>query len=210
MATITQICLKSILLLENGTLAPRLRGTNGFSATLIYPEAGISALTSVRTFEQEIADREVLDFTQRSFKEKVLFKQRFQGDSILEVEMTTVDKASKFERILLNMLGKAAVAGVGTVSGLGAIFTAVARHAVKSVFALPEVKDQVEVLGVGEMPINSSTPEGDFVIQINVPKDMKIHQLAKNEEGKLVERTLTLRKGQGIGQIVFDIKQIKI
>lgn len=208
MDIITQVSLKSILLTENGTLAPDVKGTNGFSATLIYPAAGISALTSVRTFENEIADREVLDFTQRPFKEKILFKQIFQGDSMLEVEITTVDKASKFEKVLLAFLGKAAIAGVGSVSGLGAIFTAVATHATRSVFSLPQVKDRVEVLGRGAMPINSKTPEGDFVIQLDVPEDLTLHQLAKNDEGKLVDRTLNLKKGRGIGQIVFNIKQI--
>ena len=67
-------------------------------------------------------DNVPLDYTSKSFKEQLLFKQAFQGDSVLEVNLTAIEKIDKLGQVIFKILGKATIAAVGTISGIGGVF----------------------------------------------------------------------------------------
>ncbi|WP_162054668.1 hypothetical protein [Pontibacter pamirensis] len=204
MAYLLQIQLKSVLVIENGKVE-NVEGVNGLSATLFYPKSGVPSVETVRTLK--LKDKEPLDFSNKSFSDKLLFKQEIEGDTLLQVKLSAVEKVSKFEKVVVKLLGVAAVAAVGAITGVGAVFTAVAKSATGSIFEQADPKDTINIIGEGEMPLTKDTPEGDFVVQLSVPQDITLSQ-TKVEGDKKITTKIKLDKGFSNAMIVFELKRL--
>lgn len=191
MSYLLQIQLKQILVIENGKVEKDIEGLNGLSVSLFYPMSGISSLESLRTLK--LKDKEAMEFDTRPVTEKLLFKQEIQGSTILQVKLTAVEKVDKFEKAAISIIGKVALAAVGAVTGVGAVVTAAATGLVGSIFDESKLKDTIRIIGEGAMPITKDTPEGDFVVQLTVPEEIKLQQTFR-EDNKLKKRILTLEK----------------
>ncbi len=206
MSSVLQITLKDVLVIENGRAEAGVEGVNSLSATLYYPHAGTPAVTSMRPLR--LQDNELLDYTQQPFKEQLLFKERIHGDSVLEVEISAIEKASRFEKLVAKLMGVAATTGAGLIPGLGVIATAVVTSATGSVFALADPGDEIRVIGRGAMPIREDVPEGDFVVNLAVPQQIALKQRRTNEDGKEVTRTKTLQAGFVNAKVVFQVRRL--
>ncbi len=197
-----QITLKSILVKENGTVEA-LEGLNGLSATLFYPTPDTPIRETIRKFTLE--DNKEKDLTKLPFEEKLMFKQDFLGDSVLRVTLTAVEEADKFDRAMLKILSTVAPTVIGAVTG--GIFTAIATGLTTSLFNLADPKDKIRVIGVGSFPITPSIEDGELPINLTVPETIKLTQLT-NQDGQLVRKTITLKKGAGNARVVFDVKRL--
>ncbi len=195
-----QIKLKSVLVNENGTIKEDVKGVNAIETSLIYPKEGVPSIISIRALELE--DKVTLDYTTKSLEEQLLFKQSVQGESMLEVNLTAIEKLSKLESAVVNALGSAIAALVKTISGFGEV-TGVAKSVTKSLF-----KEKVSCIGTGSKPINKDTPDGDFEVDLKVPKKVKLARIKLNLDGTSERQTVTLEKGYDNGKVVFDIKRI--
>lgn len=195
-----QIKLKSVLVNENGTIKEDVKGVNAIETSLIYPKEGVPSILSIRALELE--DKVPLDFTTKSLEEQLLFKQSVQGESMLEVNLTAIEKLSKIESAVVNALGSAIASVVKAISGVGGV-TGVAKSVTKSL-----LKAKVSCIGTGSKPINEDTPDGDFVVDLKVPKKVKLARIKLNLDGTSERQTITLEKGYDNGKVVFDIKRI--
>ncbi len=206
MATLFEIKLKSVLVIENGKIEEDAEGVNAVSINLIYPREGVPSVSSVRTIE--LLDREEKNFEQADIRKRFLMKELVKGGAILEAEVTAIEKVSKFEKFIHKMFKVGAVAATGTL-GVGAVVTGLTKTATESFFDSIEPSDQINSIGKGFMPLNEQTPEGDFVINLAVPKELKLHQTSRNEDGELVKTILTLKKGFVNAKVVVDLKIIE-
>lgn len=195
-----QIKLKSVLVNENGTIKEDVKGVNAIETSLIYPKEGVPSILSIRALELE--DGVPLDFTAKSLEEQLLFKQSIQGESMLEVDLTAIEKLSRIESAVANALGSAIAALVKAISGVGGVTGAV-KNVTKSLF-----KEKISCIGTGSSLINENTPEGDFVVHLKVPKKVKLARIKLNLDGTHERQTITLKKGYDNGKVVFDIKRI--
>lgn len=205
MSYLLQIQLKQVIVIENGKVEKDIKGLNGLSASLYYPKSGVPTLESVRTLR--LKDREPLEFKLRPISEKLLFKQEIQGDTMLQVKITAIEKVDKFEKAALKIIGKVAVAAVGAITGVGAVLTATATGLVGSIFDEAELKDTINIIGEGVMPITEDTPEGDVIVQLAVPNEIKLQQ-AFEEDGKLKKKILTLKEGYSNAMVIFELKRL--
>ena len=176
------------------------------SASLIYPKEGIPSIEAIR--EISLQDRTPLDFTEKPWIEKLLFKQSFHGDSALQVKISAKTEVSKVTKIINKVVQAGVIAGIGTISGglAGLLLAPMLKTVTESVFDFAEPKDKISIIGEGFMPINNDTPEGDFVVQLSVPKELKLKQRRFQEDQEVIE-TITLRKGYANAMVVFDIKK---
>ena len=207
MATLFQFKLKEVLVMENGEFEEGIDGANSLSATLYYPKEGVPALTSIRSMS--LKDSVPYDYTEEDYKKQLVFKEEIKGDTMFEVEISAIDKATKFEKLIVKLLGVAAGAAIGTVTGIGAVVTAVASSASESIFEMAEPSDKIHVIGRGARLINEDTPNGEFIIQLAVPKDITLSFKRKNDAGDIEYVRATLSKGKNNAQVKFDITRIE-
>lgn len=159
----------------------------------------------------ELKDKEIYQFDSHSYREKLLFKQSFQGESEFEITLTAKEKITKFEKILKAAVQGGFIAGFGTLTGGAgiAIATGIIKSATDSIFKLGEQKDKLNIIGIGSKPINSDIAEGTFSVDLKVPEDLTLVQIYL-VDGKVVERKKLLKKGLVNAKVFIDIKKIKL
>ncbi len=204
MSFIVQVLLKSVKIIENGKVED-VEGINGLSASLFYPKSGVPSVESVRTLR--LRDRETLDFTDKPFIERLLFKQEIEGNTFLMVKISAIEKVTKFERAIHKLFGVVAIAAVGTITGIGVVLTAFVKSITSSVFEQSEPKDAITIIGEGAMPIDPGTPEGEFVVQLSVPKDISLKK-TMIVNGQEVIKTINIKRGFNNAMVVFDLKRL--
>ena len=206
---IIQIKLKSVTIIENGQ-AKDGQGNNILSATLVYPAPQSQSPTTV--IGMNLEDKKTLELGAIPLKEQLVYKGLIIGESGIEVEITAVEETKKIESILQKVFGTAAVGALGLITGGGAIalVTAAAKTTLESVFDMAKPKDRVHIIGKGFMSLSDATPEGDFVVQLSVPKKVELQQSFVNEDGQRALKKVTLRQGYNNAMVVFDIKKYLI
>lgn len=195
-----QIKLKSVLVNENGTVKEDVKGVNAIETSLIYPKEGVPSIFSIRALE--LKDGVPLDFTTKSLEEQLLFKQSIQGESMLEVDLTAIEKLRKIESAIIKALGSAIAAAAKAIPGFGGV-TGIVKNVTKSL-----LKKKISCIGTGSRLINENTPDGDFAVHLKVPKKVKLARIKLNLDGTTERHTITLKKGFDNGKVVFDIKRI--
>jgi hypothetical protein len=182
MPTLFEVKLKSIKVNENGFIEEK--GLNLFEASLIYPKDAVPLVQAVTTLN--LKDGEEYDIAaeynkaigsclqEGGLKKELLFKQVIQDTSLLEINLGAKEKANEVEKILSKLLGVGAVAAIGTISGVGAVITAVAGSATGSLFSQLEPKDDIKNIGKGFFLIDKDTRDGVYSIDLYVPEKIKI------------------------------------
>ena len=200
-----QFKIKSITVEENGRIKEKEKGANVIEAKLYYPKEGLPAVTTLCSVSLE--DKKPRDFSNEPYEKQILFKQSFQGDSVLKINVSAEVKLSSLDKALLKMLGAAAKATVGTITGIGLIATAAVTSITESIFTFSDKKSKI--IGTGSLPIDENLKEGVQEIPIVVPKEVEIVKLEKD---RVTRRTLIkkmpLPKGMPNGKILIEIKRI--
>lgn len=205
MAVLFEIYLKSVLVMENGKVGEKVDGVNTLAVNLIYPREGVSAVSSMRSLS--LQDGEPLDLENADIRYRFLLKEVIRGNSILEVEVTAMEKVSKIEKLAHDLFSTAVNAAINAVPGVGTIITGAIRNATSSLFSSNTPEDRILVIGSGFMPLTESTPEGDFTVNLAVPETVSIYQREQNDKGDIVERKRTLKAGAINAKVVFELKK---
>lgn len=209
-----QITLKSVLLKENGWI-DKPKGSNFLSTTLIYPRENIKSIESITELKvgtKKIQDNKELSFDKVNFSEKLLLKESIQGDSSLKVMITTVENVKKINNIILDGIKAGALIGIsGITGGIGiSVLTAVAKSFAGSIldsWKQDEEKDKkINILGVIDWPIDNNLKEGDLTLHLTTPKALTLQKTIRSK-GKTIKKSIKIRKGSGIGKVVFEIKK---
>ncbi len=207
MSTLFQIRLKSVLVKENGKIEEDEKGVNALAATLYYPKEGVPAVSSTR--ELKLEDDKELNYFKEPPQKQLLFKEIVKGNSTLEVEISAIEKVTKFQKIIWKVMTAGATAAVGAaVGGMAAFVSGIINTSTESLFELAEPNDKISVIGRGSMPIDENTPEGDFVVQLSVPKELTLFQRKLNDRGEFVDVKMKIPKGYSNAMVVFDIAKL--
>jgi hypothetical protein len=204
MNNVFQITLKSIKVIENGTIEENADGVNILTATLNFPNEQVRASTSMRSLE--LKDADTVDFTQKDFLDQLLFKERIFGECMMSVELTAVEKVSKFDKILTKILGKVVTTALGAISGVGAIVTAALTTASGAFFESFDTEDKVTIIGRGAMPLSAVNKQGELSINLTIPKEVMLASSPFiDENDNEVIRQIRLKKGFVNAQVVFQL-----
>lgn len=206
MQYIFQIKLKSITIIENG-MVKEGEGNNLLSVAIVYPNPQMQAPTTV--MEIQLQDNKTLDLTGLSLKDQLIFKGLIVGESGIDVEISAIEKPEKIDGILHKVFGQAVTGALSLIPGGGvvALVTSAARNTLASVFDQAAPKDRLHKIGKGYMSLHKDTPEGDFVVQLNVPEEIKLMQSLGTKDGQRSSKKITLPKGYNNAMVVFDIKK---
>jgi hypothetical protein len=206
MQYIFQIKLKSITIIENGKVKEG-EGNNLLSVSLVYPNPQMQAPTTV--MEVQLQDNKTLELTGLPLKDQIIFKGPIVGESGIDVEISAIEKPEKIANLLHTVFGQAVTGALSLIPGGGVVslITSAARTTLASVFDQAAPKDRLHKIGKGYMSLHKDTPEGDFVVQLSVPEEVKLIQNFINEEGQRATKTITLPKGYNNAMVVFDIKK---
>ncbi|MDF9796829.1 hypothetical protein OKW21_002092 [Catalinimonas alkaloidigena] len=206
---IFQIKLKSITIIENGKVSEG-EGNNLLSMSLIYPNPQMQAPTTV--MEVQLQDNKTLDLAGIPLKDQVIFKGPIVGESGIDVEISAIEKQDKIAALLHRVFGQAVNGALNLIPGGGVVslITSAARNTLASVFDQTAPKERLHKIGKGYMSLHKNTPEGDFVVQLSVPEEVKLIQSFINEQGQRATKTITLPKGFANAMVVFDIKKFPL
>lgn len=200
-----EIKIKSIRVEENGEIETDEKGANVIEALLFYPKEGVPALTTLHS--APLKDKETHDFSSKPYKNQILFKQSFQGESLLEINVSAEMKLSALDKAIGAMLGAAAKATVGTLTGLGTIAIAAVTSITGSIFTFAEKKSKV--IGTGTFKIDGDIKDDAYPIKLTVPKDVKIYKVEKDRTTRRnIYKKLQLKKGKPNGEVFIEVKRI--
>lgn len=205
MSSLFQIGLKSIKTLDNG-MDGRGKQVNLLSFSLVYPKEDVPSIETVKKYS--LVNEEVHSLITEPYSEKLLFKTSFQGDSAIKVKLAVVESVSKIDKIMVEVIKGALLAGAGFITGgTGTtILLAGAKKVVESIFDSKELKDKITILGEIEFPLNENLEEGDLTLNLSVKNEIVIKRI--NKDNKETEIIRTIPKGLGIAQVILDIKRI--
>lgn len=206
MATVFEIFLKSVLVIENGKIEENVEGVNTLSVTLIYPSPGVPYVMSTRPLQLE--DNVDYIYRSESLQDHMMFKEVIAGDSALEVEITAIERPGKIEKALHNLLGSALPKAASLIPGAGSLVTTAIKAASRSLVAMSEPKEKISVLGRGGLPIDEGTPDGELAIQLQVPERIVLKKVKFDAAGNEIHTTKTLEAGYVNGQVIFEIKRV--
>lgn len=203
---IFQIKLKSITIIENGKVSEG-EGNNLLSMSVIYPNPEMQAPTTV--MEVFLQDNKTLELSGIPLKDQIIFKGAIVGESGIDVEISAIEKQDKIAALLHRVFGQAVSGALSLIPGGGVVslVTSAARNTLASVFDQTAPKERLRKIGKGYMSLNKNSPEGDFVVQLSVPEEVKLIQSFVNEQGQRATKTITLPKGYANAMVVFDIKK---
>lgn len=206
MQYIFQIKLKSITIIENGKVKEG-EGSNLLSVAIVYPNPQMQAPTTV--MEVQLQDNRTLELKGIPLKDQIIFKGPIVGESGIDVEISAIEKQDKIAGILHKVFGQAVNGALSLIPGGGVVslVTSAARNTLASVFDQAAPKERLHKIGQGYMSLHKDTPEGDFVVQLSVPEELKLIQSFVNENGQRAAKTITLPQGYNNAMVVFDIKK---
>ncbi len=203
MATPYEISLKSVLVIENGTIKDE-KGNNALMISLFNPDIGKTCVVSTRHLELE--DNVELDYSKEHYKKKILFKESILFDTYIEVELTSISKPAKLNQLLFKGL-KAAISKVDKIIPNGTITGAVKKSS-ETLFDLIEPKDEIEIIGRQELRIPEDYDKDELHFNLQVPKKIELKKVSKNEDGNNLKTTKTLNEGFTNGHIILGIKKL--
>ncbi len=151
---------------------------------------------------------------------QLLFKQEFEGESYLEIAITSTKKADVFEKGLLKLIGKGFTTAIGTITGVGAAVTAMGSLITESLFKATKSKDKIIGIGYGIKKINEEQiierfHTGDSLeleISLLVPEKTEKIIRKYSQKGRLTlrQKIELLQKGEYAGTAKINIKKTKV
>jgi hypothetical protein len=202
-----KITVKEITIEENGVYEDEKDATNFFEALWIQPKTGVPAVRSIldlklmnskEFFSSKLMEKEKIlfpagiiyelfskDAMEAQFdlelaKAQLLFKQEIEADSFLEFNISAIEKASKLVNIVALILGKATKTAFGTIPGIGTVVNSAGSSAIDSIFeGFKSDKDKLRSIGRGIIKIDEQIPVGEKIIDLFIPKEIKIIPIEK-------------------------------
>lgn len=204
MGTPYQITLKSIKVIENGTIEEE-DGINGLVATLYYPDLGKTAVVSTREFS--LRDKEAHSFTEIPYPNQILFKENILHDAFIEIELTSISKSTLlhklFHKVAFSLMKQAA-----NSIPLPPALSGIIKNTTESLFDILKPTDKVVIIGKGGWLISEDYGDNDLPLNLEVPRQIVLKQKIHDDDGtKYVSETVP--KGYTNAHVVLGIKKLQ-
>jgi hypothetical protein len=203
MSTPYQIMLKSIKVIENGTLKKE-DGVNGFVATLYHPSVGKTAVVSTR--EISLRDNEEKVFVNDSYPKQILFKEEILNNAYLEVELTSIRKSSFLSKIFYKMVNTLTNEAIQIIPG-GSIVSGLVKNTTESLFDIIKPADKIEIIGKIGWLIEEDTDIEDLHLNLTVPKEIVLFKTIQDADvTKYIKKKI--HKDFVNGHVVLSLKKL--
>lgn len=204
MGTPYQIMLKSIEVIENGTIEEE-DGINGLVATLYYPDLGKTAVVSTR--ELSLRDKKVHSFTDILYPNQILFKENILNDAYIEIELTSISKPTLLHK-LFHKVGFSFLKQATNTIPLPPAMSGILKNTTESLFDILKPTDKVVIIGKGGWLISEDYGDNDLNLNLEVPSEIVLKQ--RTQEGEVTHYiSKTIRKGYTNAHVVLGIKKLQ-
>jgi hypothetical protein len=206
---IVQITLKSVLVIENGTIEENVAGASALSVTLVAPNHLKPSVTSVKSVK--LADNVEKKLDNEPFEDKILFKELIVGDCMVKVEITATEKVSKVANFVKKAFPTVLGVAIEAIPGIGSIVSSVVGAITKSIFDSEDKAEKLTVIGRASMPLSAASPTGDLILNLAVPKTIILNSRPKiDAEGNQIVKKITMKEGFVNAKVVLNVKNISV
>ncbi|WP_420264596.1 hypothetical protein [Candidatus Magnetominusculus dajiuhuensis] len=174
------------LKIDKGTKASGGKITNVLAATLFYPSAGRGEVGTIKTITIETG---TVSFTNSSFENKILFKEKISGNTQIKFKITQTIELTDMEKFVVKLLHNVFGAGAkvaseailaGVTAGIGNVLIGAALNTsidelLKKMF--DEDYKQITILGEGSIYLKAANLAGattTMEIVLRCPDDIII------------------------------------
>ncbi len=232
-----EIKLKEITVKENGFYETDLsKASNFLEALLIYPRPGEPSVRSILELKLEDEERyapqekasqvqlpdsldprdQEISLRQSEFEvetKRLLFRHELQGECYLELNISAVEKASKVQNVILDILKTVSVTTLETIPGIGSVVKAAVTPSTDSIFnQILRREDSIRSIGRGILKLDSQGDSEERVVDLIVPSDLRIIPgIRWHHDGTLAEEvrnTVLLSRGKINGTVTVEINRI--
>ena len=206
MSTVFEITLETIVVNENGRLRDK-ESVSALTASLVYPRAGVSQVTTIK--QLKLTDKNAHQYDSKDYQTRILFKEEILGETELKMQLATVRKASKLDKIIQATFKGAVLAVFGSLAGtLGTIVIGAVTGGTKSIFELTKSDKEIFVIGEAEMQMFESLPDGDYEIKMKVPKNIDVEYPEMTMDGVRYKKVTLLKKGTSNAIVKIKVKRL--
>lgn len=193
------------------------KGSNKILVTLHNVEKPLKSIISTRDAEFEDGNEYVFS---EQYDEEPYLSTTFRGEvyesSYIEVEVTSVVKATKAAKVIYKLLNGISESAIEMLPG-GEIVTSVTKVISSSLFEILKPEDKIQVIGRGVEKIDLNKLNGEITIPLIVPKMVKMTKVtyeARVAQQKRKDRAirklhqLSLNEGVKNGFITLTILEV--
>ena len=144
---------------------------------------------------------------------RMFFRHELQGECFLELNISAVEKVSKVQNLILDILKTASVTALGTIPGIGSVAKAAVTSFSDSIFnQILRREDRIRSIGRGILKLSSQIDSEERVLDLVVPNDLRVMPRIKwNHDGTLAEgvrNPVLLSRGKLNGTVTLEINRI--
>lgn len=174
--------LDSLFIHDNGALDEEA-AANVLDARLVYPRPGIPTVTSVKSLA--LQDGVERTFSDASYAERILFKERIQGRTEIVLQLSVQLPAARIPALVRSLLSGAAGAGLAVLGDLAAPLLAAgshrgAREVTRHGFDDRREEASLRMIGAGRTEIRSEelAAAGGVVrnLELTVPRTITVRR----------------------------------
>lgn len=167
------------------------------------------SLEKLKELPDELIKEEEFDALSLPIKE-ILFMQKIEDETYLEVQISAVRKVNQFEKLIFNILTAGAKAVVKGISGIGAGVTAMTTSSTESIIDLFSPEDKSLMIAYGMRALKEDVPNGEFRVDLFVPETKDIKSPKEYDDyGRIVKFDKKgFKKGEENGYAIFEIERI--
>jgi hypothetical protein len=209
---ILEITLKSLTVQKNGEVT-RPDGQNQLTVSLIYPCPGKPTVTTTRPLT--LGEGTTIDYDAASYTyaDRILFKEKVVGPTMLVVQLTDVEVPSKVTKFMTGVFSSVFSTAVSLFAPGSNLILAAATHsaAALELDALQLDGEQLYVIGAASLEIDSDKlPANPVTLSLTVPRDVNRDKFVfPPGGGKPVKKEqFILKAGQQNGSITFGIREL--
>lgn len=220
-----EVYLETLFVNENGAVGQDA-AANVLTARLIYPRPGIPLVTTAKTLHLE--DSTEHDFSDRAFSSRVLFKERVQGLTEVQLELTSQLPGAQIPEFVDSLLTGVAGTGLGLITeGIGTALLAAGAEGARRTWvkeAFDETSRGSVVIGTGGTEVAPGSLVGEPRVIRNVklqaPADVELRKTRAELERdpgssgrfhdhyRATEERVVLRAGDETGWVNLAIRLI--
>jgi hypothetical protein len=209
---ILEITLKSLTVQKNGEVT-RPDGQNQLTVSLIYPCPGKPTVTTTRPLT--LGEGTTIDYDAASYTyaDRILFKEKVVGPTMLIVQLTDVEVPSKVTKFMTGVFSSVFSTAVSLFAPGSNLILAAATHsaAALELDALQLDGEQLYVIGAASLEIDADKlPANPVTLSLTVPRDVNRDKFVfPPGGGKPVKKEqFILTAGQQNGSITFGIREL--
>lgn len=218
-----EVYLETLFVNENGATGDAA-SANVLTAHLFYPRPGIPLVTTAKTLE--LRDRTEHVLSTHPFSARVLFKERVQGLTEVELQLTSQLPGTAIPGFVESLLGGVAGAGLGLATGgVGNVLLAAGAEGARKTWVketLRETSRPSVVIGTGRTELDPDALAGEpgvlRNVDLRVPEDVELRRTRAalerdpdlssryQDHYRATEERVQLRAGDSVGWVNLGVR----